>query len=183
MVRDFDDISTEPLTWFLHNKIPACDISIISGDGAVGKTYFVCFLASHVTHGKKWPDTHSCEMGSVLFFPPEGNEAAFKRRLEANNVDLSKCRIQTGGTAIDPETGESYIDPVFLKDWKNIERGIEDTEQETGYKCHLLVIDPVMSFTGDKNPCKDHEVRQILDPIGRILERKKVTLLLLIRAS
>ena len=49
MVRSFDEISTEPPKWFLHNKIPANDISIISGDGAVGKTYFVFFLVEHIT--------------------------------------------------------------------------------------------------------------------------------------
>ncbi|MCL2120597.1 MAG: hypothetical protein FWH27_19480 [Planctomycetaceae bacterium] len=37
----------------------------------------------------------------------------------------------------------------------------------------------MMSFTADKNPYRDHEVRAILDPIGRVLQRKKVTLLLL----
>jgi KaiC/GvpD/RAD55 family RecA-like ATPase len=183
MIRSFDEISTEPTKWFLYNKIPADDISIISGDGAVGKTYFICFLASHVTRGTDWPDGHSCEMASAVFFPPEGNEGTFKRRLLANDVDLSKCRIQTGGTVIDKKTGESYIDPIFLTDWEAIERGIDETEQETGYQCRLLVVDPVMSFTAGKNPNRDNEVRELLDPIGRVLQRKKVTMLLLMHHS
>ena len=183
MVRSFDEISTEAQRWFLHNKIPADDISIMSGGGAVGKTYLVCLFAAHVTLGKAWPDGHSCEMGSVLFFPPEGNEGSFKRRLAANDVDLSKCRIQTGGTFVDKKTGEPYIDPIFLTDWVSIEKGIDDTEEETGHKCRLIVIDPVMSFTAGKNPNRDNEVREILDPIGRVLQRKKATMLLLMHHS
>ncbi|MCL2120598.1 MAG: hypothetical protein FWH27_19485, partial [Planctomycetaceae bacterium] len=40
VIRSFDEISTEPPEWFLYNKIPANDISIIKKLASLGSILF-----------------------------------------------------------------------------------------------------------------------------------------------
>ena len=174
----FEDIEDRPPEWFMYNKFPANDINIVSGEGGSGKTYFTCHLAAHVTNGTPWADGTPCKKGSVIFFPPEGQKAALKRRLVANGVDLSKCRLLDGVTAYDVKTDTWGIDFISLADSAWISEAIDAVEQDTGEPAALVIIDPVGNFAGRSDSYKDTEVRQMLAPLQRLADEKKVTFLL-----
>ena len=172
------DIEDRKQEWFMHNKIPANDISVISGGGGCGKTYFTCYLAAHVTNGSPFPDGHPCEMGNVVFFPPEGQRTGLKRRLVVNGVDLQKCFILEGTAVFDKKTKTWVLDPIALADCSRLEEAIDEAERLTGYQTILLIIDPVMSFVGKRNPNYDNEVRQLLTPLQSLADRRKITIIL-----
>jgi len=174
----FEDIEDRKPDWFMFNKIPANDITIISGEGGGGKTYFTCHMAAHVTNGTPWADGSPCEQGAVIFFPPEGQQSALKRRLIANGVDISKCRLLEGKMSYDAHTGTYGVDVISLADAAWISEAIDEVERETGVPVKMVVVDPVGNFTGRSDSYKDTEVRQILAPLQRLADEKKVTFIL-----
>jgi RecA-family ATPase len=75
------DLPLEPMRWLAMNRIPAGDVTILSGDGGGGKTTVALQLAVAVEQGLgDWLCT-TCETGPVLFFSGEEPEAEMRRRL------------------------------------------------------------------------------------------------------
>jgi RecA-family ATPase len=75
------DVPLAPMRWLATNRIPAGDVTILSGDGGGGKTTVALQLAVAVERGLgDWLGT-VCEMGPVIFFSGEEPEAEMRRRL------------------------------------------------------------------------------------------------------
>jgi RecA-family ATPase len=75
------DVPLEPMRWLATNRIPACDVTILSGDGGGGKTTVALQLAVSVERGLgDWLGT-TCDPGPVIFFSGEEPEAEMRRRL------------------------------------------------------------------------------------------------------
>jgi hypothetical protein len=167
-VTRWSDIKDGDLTWLWENKIAIGDVTLISGLGGVGKSYFTCFLASHVTAGKPWPDDTPCERGSVVFFPVEGRTDIFKKRLQENGVDLEKC-VHWDNTSLPEE--------VNLRQLAAIEQAIDDAEKATGLPVRLLAIDPVGNFFKGSN--NDFGVREVLMPLEKMAARRGIAIVLI----
>ena len=76
------DVPLEPMRWLATNRIPAGDVTILSGDGGGGKTTVALQLAVAVERGLgDWLGT-VCEPGPVIFFSGEEPEAEMRRRLQ-----------------------------------------------------------------------------------------------------
>lgn len=76
------DVPLEPMRWLATNRIPACDATILSGDGGGGKTTVALQLAVSVERGLgDWLGT-TCETGPVIFFSAEEPDHEMRRRLE-----------------------------------------------------------------------------------------------------
>jgi RecA-family ATPase len=75
------DLPLEPMRWLATNRIPAGDVTILSGDGGGGKTTVALQLAVAVEQDLgDWLGT-VCETGAVIFFSGEEPEAEMRRRL------------------------------------------------------------------------------------------------------
>ena len=75
------DVPLEPMRWLATNRIPAGDVTILSGDGGGGKTTVALQLGVAVEHGLgDWLGA-VCETGPVIFFSGEEPEAEMRRRL------------------------------------------------------------------------------------------------------
>jgi RecA-family ATPase len=75
------DVPLEPMRWLATNRIPAGDVTILSGDGGGGKTTVALQLAVAVEQDLgDWLGT-VCESGPVIFFSGEEPEAEMRRRL------------------------------------------------------------------------------------------------------
>jgi KaiC/GvpD/RAD55 family RecA-like ATPase len=75
------DVPLEPMRWLATNRIPAGDVTILSGDGGGGKTTVALQLAVAVEQDLgDWLGT-ICETGPVIFFSGEEPEAEMRRRL------------------------------------------------------------------------------------------------------
>jgi len=74
------DIPLESMRWLATNRIPAGDVTILSGDGGGGKTTVALQLAVAVEQALgDWLGT-VCETGPVIFFSGEEPEAEMRRR-------------------------------------------------------------------------------------------------------
>ncbi|WP_407160159.1 AAA family ATPase [Bradyrhizobium sp. STM 3557] len=75
-------VPLEPMRWLATDRIPAGDVTILSGDGGGGKTTVALQLAVAVAHDLgDWLCT-TCEAGPVIFFSGEEPEAEMRRRLQ-----------------------------------------------------------------------------------------------------
>lgn len=75
------DVPLPPMRWLATNRIPAADVTILSGDGGGGKTTVALQLAVAVEEGLgDWLGT-TCEAGPVIFFSGEEPVAEMRRRL------------------------------------------------------------------------------------------------------
>jgi RecA-family ATPase len=75
------DVPLDPMRWLATNRIPAGDVTILSGDGGGGKTTVALQLAVSVEQDLgDWLGT-VCEAGPVIFFSGEEPEAEMRRRL------------------------------------------------------------------------------------------------------
>jgi RecA-family ATPase len=75
------DIPLEPMRWLATNRIPAGDVTILSGDGGGGKTTVALQLAVAVEQDLgDWLGT-VCESGPVIFFSGEEPQAEMRRWL------------------------------------------------------------------------------------------------------
>jgi RecA-family ATPase len=75
------DVPLEPMRWLATNRIPAGDVTILSGDGGGGKTTVALQLAVSVERGLgDWLGT-TCEQGPVIFFSAEEPDHEMRRRL------------------------------------------------------------------------------------------------------
>lgn len=71
-----------PMRWLALNRIPANDVTILSGDGGAGKTTIALQLAVSVACDLgDWLGT-TCEAGPVLFFSAEEPEEEIRRRID-----------------------------------------------------------------------------------------------------
>jgi RecA-family ATPase len=76
------DVPLDPMRWLATNRIPAGDVTILSGDGGGGKTTVALQLAVGVEQGLgDWLGTVT-ESGPVVFFSGEEPEAEMRRRLD-----------------------------------------------------------------------------------------------------
>jgi hypothetical protein len=75
------DVPIPPMRWLAESRIPAADVTILSGDGGGGKTTVALQLAVSVERGLgDWLGT-TCETGPVMFFSGEEPEDEMRRRL------------------------------------------------------------------------------------------------------
>jgi RecA-family ATPase len=75
-------IAIPPMRWLATNRIPAGDVTILSGDGGGGKTTAALQLAVSVSYDlQDWLGT-TCETGPVIFFSAEEPENEMRRRLD-----------------------------------------------------------------------------------------------------
>ena len=171
-----NDIIDRPDNWLLPNMFSMGELSLIAGQGGVGKTFFTCLLASLVTNGYQWQGA-SVPEGGVLFFAPEGRHDKFRNRLRLNSVNPERYAILEGKRVYCEKTDEYYVDPVTFADTAAIEKAFDEFETKAGISVKMLVADPIGSFMGDAKTCRDSDVRRVLKPLEQVAQRRDIALI------
>lgn len=85
------DIEPETVAWLWFPFIPKRKLTIIEGDGGIGKSWLTCAIASAVSRGFGLPASDPFEAGSVLFLSAEdGLGDTLRPRLDAVGADVSR---------------------------------------------------------------------------------------------
>jgi hypothetical protein len=150
------DIEPETVTWLWFPFIPKRKLTIIEGDGGIGKSWLTCAVASAITHGFGLPASEPFEVGSVLFLSAEdGLGDTLRPRLDAVGADVSRIYALA-----EPLT----LDTIGLI---KLENAI------INHAPALVVIDPLFAFTGGKVDIhRANEARTITAPLAAIAERQ-----------
>ncbi len=72
----------KPAEWVLERMIPKVGVSILAGDGGIGKSWLALHLALCVANGTKFLGRFQITQGKVLIIDEEGSETSTRLRCE-----------------------------------------------------------------------------------------------------
>jgi RecA-family ATPase len=77
----FDGLPVPPRRWLVRDWVPMGTVTLLSGDGGVGKSLLALQLATATAAGRAWLGRRLDEHGPALFLTAEDDEAELHRRL------------------------------------------------------------------------------------------------------
>lgn len=156
------DVRREEVTWLWNNRIPRRKLTLIEGDPGVGKSQLTLAIAAPITRGLPvFGDQGTREPENVLIMTAEdGLGDTIRPRLESMEADLSRVIALTAMIGDDLKQRA-----VTLSDLATIEAAI------TVHKPGLVIVDPIVAFTGEADTHRANEVRGLLAPLARLAER------------
>ena len=150
-----------PIDWIVEDLIVAGDITIMAGDGGIGKSWKAAHIAMQVANGDQVDATFKTKQGNVLWYDNENGPEETKRRCFL--LDRSKQSR---------ETRFMDFDVLFSCDtWIANEEGLNNLYDDIE-KCNpsLIIFDSFVSILPegcDEN--KATEVRKVLDDLMHTL--------------
>ena len=145
-----ENIIEEKVHWLWQDRIPKNSLTIIEGDGGVGKSTILADLCSRLTTGQELPDDSKKNdpMKIVLIAQEDDPSAVLRPRFRVHRANMNFIYYWEG---------EFSLDPMGMQKLKEF-------IEETGVK--VVVIDPVVSYLGRKvDMNKGNDVRSVLAPI------------------
>lgn len=146
-------IERKTIEWLWAGRIPIGCITMLEGDGGVGKSFLTLNLASRLSKGEQLPDdSNQREPSPTLLFAPEDDaNAVIRPRLEAVGADLERIHIFPEGVVL----GNEF--------YKQLEIEIRDKN------IRLVIIDPIVAFLNSFIDTSSAEsVRSFMKPLHEI---------------
>src|SRR5574341_1065719 len=166
-------VESKPIDWLWPNRLARGKLTMLAGHGGKGKSQIYTSFAATLSRGLPWPDGQSCNHpGSTIILNAEdGPEDTIKPRLLAAGADCSKVFLARDYI---PEAQSSLKPrlPNLAMDLTLLEKTLAEITD-----LRLIVLDPLMSFTGRGDSAKESEVRAILSPFCMMLERLNIACL------
>jgi putative DNA primase/helicase len=160
----YTDIEPLPPEWLWEGRIPQNMLTVLAGDGGIGKGRLVANLVSRVTRGAPMPDgSPGPPMGSALLATQEDDpHLAMVHRLMAEGADLSHVYDMTADFMI-PESLPSVREHI----------------DEIG-DVRLVVIDPLSAVSSIALTSSNVRVRRmIMNPLEHLARDKGIALLVI----
>ena len=165
------DVPKKSIKWLWRSVFPLCKISLLSGDGGVGKSIFALHCASRITSGKDFTIDKDQKAGSVIYVVTEDSIAdTIRARAEAMKANLDKLFVIDG--AYD-QNGEIKSFNV-ARNIKHLERAIMKIGD-----VRLVVIDPITEFIGNIDDHRAAPTRSALAPLVTLAEDNSLAILLI----
>ena len=161
------DIEEEDVKWLWRNYIPLESITLINGDPDSGKTWWGLDLSSRVTRGAIWPDGLKGNAPANVYYMTYEDVIAqqVKKRIRTLGADQSRFFAFNSehplNLLLSEEEGRERLENELIR--LDIING-------------LLVIDPILDFTGSTNPNAVEFVRPLLTPLAKMAKRLHIAI-------
>jgi KaiC/GvpD/RAD55 family RecA-like ATPase len=156
------DIRQEPVEWLWEPYIPSGAITLIQGDGGMGKTTVALAIAAAVSTGTALPGGggNAAPAAVIVQNAEDSYSKTIKPRLEQLGADNDKIEVIL-------EDGDelSFVD-------NRIEQAI------VKFSAKLIILDPVQAYFGGANMNNANSVRPIMKQLGDVAERNDCAILL-----
>jgi RecA-family ATPase len=151
----FVDLALElvPRQWLVAERIPMCNVTLLGGEGAIGKSLLLMQLSGAAVLGKNWIGTLP-EMGPTLYVSCEEDDDEVRRRMEdvAKHLDSSRQEMVNHGLRFLSFAGKDAI--LAQPDRNGIIRPTSLLEQlrrdALALRPKLICIDTVADVFGGK---------------------------------
>ncbi len=164
-------VQPERVEWLWPGRIPFGKLTILDGDPGLGKSTIMLDIAARLSVGKPLPGgaVHP-PMGTIVMMVEDGLADTVAPRLVNAHADMT--RIGALETVVDEQGLERFPTfPSCITDLANVAPVVE---------CRLIVIDPIMSYLGEKTSSKDDQsVRQALTPLTMFAEETGIAVVML----
>lgn len=156
-------VQRERVAWLLPGRIPYGAVTLLVGDGGLGKSTWACWLAGETSR-----------RDDVLVATAEDSLAATVRpRLEAVQADLGRVHLLRVRTKDSEEDGI-----VIPDDLPRLTERVKETEAK------LLIIDPLVAhLAASLNTWSDHSVRRALSALHRLAEETGIAILAIVHIN
>jgi AAA domain len=156
----YTNITPEEPEWLWRGKIPLDEVTVIAGDGGIGKGFLLADIAARVTRGDDMPDGTASDApaGSVLLVTSEDDpNMAMSWRLRAAGADLARVYDMT----------DDFTVPESLPALREAIDAIGNVR--------LVTIDPLSAVSSIALTSSNVRVRrQIMTPLERIAKQTGV---------
>lgn len=168
-LADFEERDAE---WLVYNLIPRKNITIIAGDGGVGKTTLWCDIVASISSGKRCVlDNHavSREPGLVMAFATEDSvREKLKRKMRIAGADENNIIMPDYGSDTEGELQKYLFSTQDL------------TDIILDFKPALVVFDPIQAFVPPEwNMGARNVMRRCLAPLKAIGEQIGTTFIVI----
>ena len=168
-----DEVEPKEVEWLWPGRIPIGKLTILAGDPGLGKSYLALDIIARVSTADSWPDGGNAIRSHVFILSAEDDlEDTIRPRLDVLNADPSWV------IAIDPALTSTGNDGE-IREALSLSEHLNLLEKEILlYKSRLLVLDPILAFTGSKTDThKSADVRRALAPLAKIAQNTKCAIL------
>ena len=167
------DIEKEYVEWLVPGYIPKGTITIIGGDGGLGKTSLWCNIASAISNGTPCVLQENNDVmyprGEVNYFSGEDDTArVLRERLEQNGANLDN--IKTLPMDDDAFTSLSIGGALI--------EGIIEARRPM-----LVIFDPIQQFIKNTDMSKRNDMRQIMTSLIKLGEKYGTTFILVMHTN
>ena len=163
------DVPAEAIDWLWRGRLPMGKVSVLAGEGGLSKSMLLCWIAATVSSGGLWPNNEGrSRIGSTIILSAEDDIAdTVIPRLMAAGANLHKIHLVRA-------VKEEGVTRTFnlQSDLQKIE-GLFDSLGDVV----LLILDPVTSYLGKTDSHKNADVRSVLEPLGELAARKRVSII------
>jgi len=161
-LKRMSEFQTEPVEWLWEPYIPLGAITILQGDGGLGKTTISSAIAAAITTGTALPgQIKSSPCAPVIMQNAEDSYSkTILPRLEGFGADCDRIHV------IDEDE-----QPLSFTD-ERIEQAIIRS------KSKLVILDPIQAYFGGKDMNSTAAVRPIMKQLGKVAERNNCAILL-----
>ena len=166
-----DEIAPCKIEWLWPGKIPQGRLTVLCGDGGVGKSFASLAVAATLSRGAPWPDQpgDKQERGTTLLVNAEDHPGDTLRvRLDACEADCRYIHI-IDGVQRSENAEQQYFN--LLDDIG----ALEDKIKAVG--ATLCVVDPIGAFLAGVDSHKDAAVRAVLGPLAGLASRTNCAIL------
>jgi RecA-family ATPase len=177
-VTRLSDIAMKATRWLWEDDngdrwIPMGELVGLGGREGVGKSTWCANTIAKLTTGTLPGDFYGKPKGAVIVTTEDDWEATVKPRLAAAGADLDKVyRVE----AVQADGLEDILS--LPNDLAEVERIVKENDVA------LIVLDPLLTFVNKKlDTHKDAEVRQALEPVGRLAHNTRSSLIGLIHVN
>ena len=164
------DVMPRPIDWLWPNWLALGKVSVLAGDGGKGKSTILCDLAARTTTGAMWPDgAYGSDPGGVVILAAEDDvEDTLAPRLLAAGAHMESI------FSIRSVRGDDLLRRTFSlqADLVRLEAEIRSRDN-----IKLVIIDPISSYLGKVDSHKNAEVRTVLEPLGEMAARLRVSII------
>jgi AAA domain len=155
------EIEPRPVRWTWQDRVPRGEVTLTPGKGGVGKSTFHAWMIAHLTRGSLIGVHYGTPKTCIIAASEDSWERTIVPRLIVAGADMDLIYRVDVITETDRET--SLTLPVDCV-------GLEAEIVRVG--AVLLSVDPLMStISGALDTHKDRDVRQVLEPLGRLADR------------
>ena len=163
-IRKLSEIQPEPVKWLWQPYIPSGKITLIQGDGSIGKTTVSLAIAAAVSTGTPLPG----EYGSGYTEPA----CVIVQNAEDGLADTIRPRLENFGADCDMIHNIDDDDEALSFTDERIEQTIIQT------KARVCILDPVQAYFRGVNMNSANAVRPIMKHLATVAERHDCAIVL-----
>ncbi len=161
-ITEARNVQEAPIEWEWEYRMALAEMTMIAGEGGLGKGLLLLWLASIITRNGLFPGgVRPARVGRVLILSAEDRpETTLKPRLTALGADLDLISFHKARVTIKRPDKPPLVHPVSFQDlryWQEVLNRRPDTV--------MFAVDGLPPYLGrGVNDSKNNEVRAVLEP-------------------